>query len=203
MARPAIHDEAALLDATRSVVVSRGARAATIAAVAEAGRAPTGSIYHRFSSLDELLARAWVRAALRSHVCVVASRSADPVADVVACALAMFDFCLRERDDALLISSFRQADFADANLPPQVRDEIERVNEPLAEPLRDLARRALGRADRRSVDLLVLVTVDIPYGFARRALEAGTTPPPAHRRRLEAAVRAVIAADADAGGGGR
>lgn len=186
------HDEASLLDAARSVVIRRGARGATVAAVAAESRAPTGSIYHRFGSVDELLARAWLRAARRSHACVFVSQSEDAAGEVVAAALAMYDFCLRERDDAILLASFRQADFAHAGLPHELRAELERVNEPLADPFGELARRAFGRADRRALDLLVLATVDLPYGFARRHLEAGTKPPPADRARLAAAVRAAV-----------
>jgi AcrR family transcriptional regulator len=194
----ALHDEESLLDSARSVVLGRGLRGATVAAVAEASRAPTGSIYHRFASVDELLARAWIRAARRSQACALVPRSADPVADVVAAALAMYDFCLRERDDALLLASVRRADFAGARLPGDVRDELERVNRPLAEPLRELTRRAFGRADRRAIDLVLLAILDLPYGFARRHLEAGTTPPARHRRRLEAAVLAAIDEDGSA-----
>ena len=44
-----------------------GARALTIDAVTRATSAPVGSIYHRFRSIDELLARLWLRAAQRSQ----------------------------------------------------------------------------------------------------------------------------------------
>jgi AcrR family transcriptional regulator len=193
MARPARHDASALLDSARSVVAGRGVRAATVAALAQASGAPTGSIYHRFASVDEVLARAWLRAARRSQACVVAGRAGDPLGDVVASALAVYDFCLRERDDALLLGTLRRADFAGARLPDELRAELAAVNAPLQAPLRALARGAFGRADARAVDLVLLAVLDLPFGVARRHLEAGTSPPRGHRRRLEAAVRAVMA----------
>jgi hypothetical protein len=100
-----------------------------------------------------------------------------------------------EREDAVLLGSFRRADFAAADHGEQLRAELERVNEPVEEPLRELARALFGRADRTAVDLVLLALVDLPYGFARRHLDAGTMPPPARRGSLEAAVRAVLASD--------
>jgi AcrR family transcriptional regulator len=77
------------------VVVERGSRGATVEAIAESSGAPTGSIYYRFRSVDELLARLWIRAVRRTHELVREAASADPVETVVAGALALYDFCLR------------------------------------------------------------------------------------------------------------
>jgi len=195
MPKPSLHDEDSLLDAARAVVLGRGIRGATIAAVAAESGAPTGSIYHRFRSVDELLARAWIRAARRSQAGAFDSTAADPAERLVAGAHAIYDFCLRERDDALLLTSVRRADLAERKLPAALRAELDAVNAPLGPPLRALARDLFGRADRARVDLVVLLLVDLPYGFARRALEAGVPPPPTHRERLEVAVRAVLAAE--------
>ena len=61
MPRPQLHPTDAMLDAARDLVLRAGPRATTIEAIAEASGAPTGSIYHRFRSRDELLATLWTR----------------------------------------------------------------------------------------------------------------------------------------------
>jgi hypothetical protein len=54
-----------------------------------------------------------------------------------------------------------------------------------------LARSLYKRADRRARDLVLLALVDLPHGFAHRQLISGAAAP-ARRRRLPAAVRAVL-----------
>lgn len=192
MARPAIHTEDALLDSARAIVADRGVRAATVAAVRQASGASIGSIYHRFQSVDEILARAWIRAARRSHDAALAAMTDESCESVVAAALAMFDFCVASPDDAVLLSTFRRADFLGAELPARTRLELEHVNDPIAGRIPSLSRAVFGRADRLSIDLLLLAVTDLPSAFAHRHVEATTTRVGPYRRRLEAAVRALV-----------
>ena len=76
------------MNAARAVVLDRGARAVTIAAIAGASGAPTGSIYYRFRSVDEVLARAWMRAIRRVQEALLSSGRQEPVAAAVSGALA-------------------------------------------------------------------------------------------------------------------
>lgn len=193
----------AILDAARDVVVRDGARALTIDAVTRATAAPVGSIYHRFRSVDELLARLWLRAARRSQDAGLQAAAAlgerawdDPVEAAVTVALALYDFCVRERTDAILLASFRPADLLRLQLPAELATDLTTINESI-EPLIDRAARAcFGRANARTRDLVHLVLADMPYGFARRHVEAGLTPPPSRRAALGLAVRAVLSSAA-------
>ncbi len=181
MPRPQLHSENAILDAARGVVLERGARGATIGAIATASGAPTGSIYHRFASVDELLARLWMRAMRRVQ------REMIGAADPVAAALAVYDFCLSEREDALLLSSFRRDDFAAGELPADVRDELERLNDEIDPFIDTLTEQHTG-----SRDLVLLAIRDLPYGAALPHLRNRTIPPPERRTRLELAIRAAL-----------
>ena len=192
MPRRAIHTADALLDSARAVVVARGVRAATIAAVRDASGASTGSIYHRFQSVDEILARAWLRAARRSQEAALAARTEDAFETVVATALAMFDFCVDSPDDAVLLTTFRRTDFLNADLAPATRHEIECVNEPIAGRIRSLSRALFGRADQPHAELILIAVVDLPSAFAHRRNEAPNAPTRLYRARLEAAVRAML-----------
>lgn len=178
------------MDAARAVVLERGARAATIGAIASASGAPTGSIYHRFKSVDELLARTWMRAMGRVQEALLSGASEDPVEAAVAGALAVYDFCLREPEDALLAASFRVGDFAGGELSDAGRAALERLNSDVDPFLTGLAPRLGGRDQ---LDTALLAIRDLPYGAALAHIRNGTVPPAARRRRLEAAVRAVVA----------
>lgn len=190
--RRTLHTEDGLLDSARAVVVGHGVRAATIAALRDESGASIGSIYHRFGSVDEILARAWIRAARRSQDAALAAITDDPRESVVAAALALFEFCVANPDDAVLLSAFRRADFLDADLPEATRHDLEHLNDPVAGRLRTLSRGLFGRTDKPSIDLLVIALVDLPSAFAHRRVEARSASTLLYRGRLEAAVRAMI-----------
>src|SRR5258708_32412009 len=61
MPRPSRFSRQDILEASVLVAARAGPHALTMTAVAAAASAPTGSLYHRFASRDELLAEAWVR----------------------------------------------------------------------------------------------------------------------------------------------
>jgi AcrR family transcriptional regulator len=177
------------MDAARSIVLERGARGATIGAIAAESDAPTGSIYHRFQSLDELLARLWMRAIRRAQDAVLSADDADVLEAAVAGALAVYDFCLREPGDALLLSSFRLTDFDAVRLPERTRTELDHLNDEINQFFEAVARRLGGSA---RMDLALLAIRDLPYGAALPHIRDGTRPPRQRRERLESAVRAAL-----------
>jgi AcrR family transcriptional regulator len=200
MARPAVHSESAILDAARSLVLAEGARSTTVAAIAAASGAPKGSIYHRFASVDDLLAEMWIRAVRRSQGAFLeALEQADPVAAAVAGALAIHDFADRYPADARLLAALRREDLVATVDAPRLRRELDDLNRPLEVALADLARRLYGRASRANVERTVLAVVDLPQGAIRRHLLAGAALPRGLRAQLEAAVRAVLAAGTSGG----
>jgi AcrR family transcriptional regulator len=193
LARPRLHSQDAILDAARAVVLDGGARAATINAIAEASGAPKGSLYHRFTSLDDLLGEMWIRAVRRSQAAFLdALEGPDATEAAVAAALSLHDFAEREPADARLLAAVRREDLIEAVGAPRLVDELSALNRPLGRAIRDLARRLYGDARRDAVERTACAVVDLPIGATRRHLIAGTPLPPALRPQLEAAVRAAL-----------
>lgn len=191
----------AILDAAGEVVVTRGARGATVEAISREAGVPVGSIYHRFDSLTELLARTWLRAARRSQerALAVPVSPERPLESAVAVALAMYDHCLEQPQDTLLLDALGRAELLSMDLGA-LRGELEGVNERVEALMAGLARALFGRADARTRDLVLLALVDMPHGFAHRQLASGTRTP-ARRDRLPAAVQAVLSAQRGSAGG--
>jgi AcrR family transcriptional regulator len=182
----------AILDAAREVIVTRGARGATVEAIARQAGVPVGSIYHRFSSIDELLTRVWLRAVRRSqqHSLEVPVADEQPLASAQAVALAMYDHCLSEPLDTLLLDALSRTELL-AITAGELHDELESINAEIETMMARLARALLGTANRAARDLIVLALVDLPHGFAHRQLSSGRVTP-ARRERLPAAVTAVL-----------
>lgn len=186
MGRPRVHDDDAILDAARTLVIRSGTTAATVSAIAEASGAPMGSLYHRFGSRDALLSETWMRAVRRSQQPWLEALERTSARDgAVDAGLSIFDFCRSHFDDARLLV---------AGAPPELRAELRRINEPAVAALRVVAKRMWGHARAEDVELLLLATVDLPLGAVRRHLSSGTMPPVSLRAPLEAAVRAALKA---------
>jgi AcrR family transcriptional regulator len=194
MARPQLHPTDSILDAARGVVLDQGLGAATVAAIAQSSGAPVGSIYHRFGSVDHLLAEMWIRAVRRSQESFAeAAKHSDPLEAAVAAGLSVYDFCVEHPADGRLLLSYRPEDLASARIDPTQRAELVRLNDPVAAVVKDLARRLYGRVSRKALDRVLTVVFDLPQGAVRRPLGNGEKLMPQRREALEAALRAVIA----------
>jgi len=193
MPRPEIHPTGTMLDAARDLLLGKGARSATVEAIAEVSGAPTGSIYHRFGSRDELIARLWIRAVYRSQASFLAAMEReDPRGAAIAAAASILDFCEEHPEDAQLLAAFRREDLIRAMPEGPLSDELEALNRPLERAVVQLARRLYGSRSRAALDRTLLVTFDLPYGAARRYLIAGTPLPSGLRSDLIRAVEAIV-----------
>jgi AcrR family transcriptional regulator len=194
MARPDLHSGDAILDAARGLVLDHGAGAATIGAIARASGAPVGSIYHRFGSRDDMLARAWLRAARRAQRPFLAALDADgdPVDAATTAALSVFDFARAEPADSRLLVAVRLSDISAAPRAPDVVREVRELNRPVEDGLARLARRLFGRADRAAIQRTALACIDLALGAVRRHLVDDEVPPRSLRAPLERAVRASL-----------
>ncbi|MEJ2886381.1 helix-turn-helix domain-containing protein [Actinomycetospora aeridis] len=194
MGRAERHPAGSILDAARELVLADGVRAATVDRIVVASGAPKGSIYHRFGTLDDLLATMWLRAVRASQDRFLAALegSGDAVTVGGAAALTLYDFAREQPDDAALLITLRRED-----VDRGIRDEdlargLTTVNAPIERGVADLARRLHGRADREAVERTVLAVVDLPLGAIRRHLLARRPPPPELRDPLGRAVRAAL-----------
>jgi AcrR family transcriptional regulator len=187
------HPAGSILDAARDLVLGEGVRAATVDRIVVASGAPKGSIYHRFGTLDDLLATMWLRAVRDSQDHFLAALEGDDAAMVaVAAALSLFDFAREAPDDAALLVVLRREDVARHVRSEDLRRELGTVNGPLERGVEDLTVRLHGRATRTAVEQTVLAVVDLPLGAIRRHLVARRPPPVELRDPLARAVRAAL-----------
>jgi AcrR family transcriptional regulator len=187
------HPAGGILDAARELVLGEGLRAATVDRLVVTSGAPKGSIYHRFGTLDDLLATMWLRAVRASQARFLAAlEGEDAVTDAVAAGLSLFDFAREEPDDAALLVVLRPQDVGRQVRDEDLARELRTVNAPLERGLEDLTTRLHGRATPAAVQGTVLAVVDLPLGAIRRHLLARRPPPPDLREPLGRAVQAAL-----------
>ena len=194
MAPPRKHSTDGILDAARTLALTEGPRAVTVAAIARASGAPAGTLYHRFGSRDGILRAAWLRALARFQERYLdAAREPDPLEAGVAMAVAVVAFARTSRDDAQLLLAIRPRDLLDAGPDADFRERQAAINARIDDQLRRVTRALAGRADARALDAVLRAVVDLPYGAVRRHTRSETMPRWVERDVADAA-RQLLAA---------
>jgi AcrR family transcriptional regulator len=206
MARPRLHSIDALLDVAEQLVTSGDTTGLTLRSLATRAGASSGTIYHAFRSKEELLARLWLRAterlggtmeeALRS-VGQTASRGTAALDAVVGVAVAPVVFSRRYPASAQLFFTQRSDQLFSADLAADITASFDVQRKRFAELLVGLATAIWDRKDRFAVEAIAACVVDVPGGILRRALVERRDVDIATERRIEAAVRAILALPLD------
>ena len=193
MARPAKHDEIKILNAAASLVAASGPRAATITAISHAMGAPSGSIYHRFRSRDELLGRLWLtKARLFQDSCARALEKRDPRAAGLDAALSLPRTVRDDLEGARIMLLHRQQDFLAEGWPLEMQKEAQRLGEQAEAMLASITRRLFGRNTVSARQVASFAVLDLPIAAVRRYVRAGELPPPLVDELIAKAYTAVI-----------
>jgi AcrR family transcriptional regulator len=175
------------------LVAEHGPRKLTVAALAKAVGAPTGSIYHRYTSREELLAELWMDVVESFQNGFVAAL--DQAADVdgaVAAARFMSTWTREHMAEARLLLLHRRQDFVAGAWPPSLVERAAALEPQLGAALREFARRAFGRADRDVMARLRFALLDAPFGGVKPYVQAAKPPPASFDELVELTVRAVL-----------
>ncbi|MDA3629785.1 TetR/AcrR family transcriptional regulator [Saccharopolyspora sp. WRP15-2] len=171
MGRPPRHDADRLLDAAVELAAEAGPRGVTMAAVARAAGAPSGSVYHRFPDRTALLSELWLRTVTRFQDGFLAAVQAPPREAAVAAARHVLEWCREHPAEAdVLLAGPGAYGFAD--WPAEARERLEKGNAQVDEALGGLAER-LGRSGESGRARVFLAVVDLPLAVVRRHLGRG------------------------------
>lgn len=155
-----------ILDAAAQEVLRRGA-GATIGDIARRLGAPTGSIYHRFASREELFVRLWLRSVRRFHVAYLAAgEDPDPEGALLAMAASVATFTRDHQADAAAMTLFRQSRLVET-APESCRGEVEQVNVEIHRRLANLAELRYGAPTPRQLAYVRIASSEGPYGLVR------------------------------------
>lgn len=190
MGRPTLHPTEHLLDTAAALAAAQAPSRVTMAGVARAAGAPSGTLYHRFESRGALLGAVWVRTVRSFHDGYLqALRTERAVEGCVAAARYVVTWSRAHEPGARILLQ-GAGEMAAADWPASVREEAEGMRDEVDVALGRVARRIGGRR-RDTLERVVFATVDIPYALLRRHLEAGTLPADAEDL-VEVCVRALL-----------
>jgi AcrR family transcriptional regulator len=200
--RPRTHDLDSLLDVAEQIAGAAGPAGLTLRRLAAVASVSNGSIYHAFSSKEELLARVWARAArllLTLQNARVEAALANRVADeasaieaVAAVAVAPVDFAIDHPAAARLFFMQRRDQLVAQNLPAPVADELEAIQADFTRLLIRLAQARWARHDRIAVEAIATCVVDLPGGLMHRKLLTGIQVDSQAKAQIDTACRAIL-----------
>jgi len=177
MGRPRRYDEAQILEGAKHISAESGPQKLTIAAVAQRAGVPVGSIYHRYTSRDEILAAVWFDFVEAFQARWLAELEA---ADVVGAGLAAVhwacDWVRRHPREARLMLLHRREDFASERWPASYRRRAAQLARRAAAGVRQYAARLTGRAGAAQLRAVHFALVDLPTAALKRDVEAGVPP---------------------------
>ncbi|HSV41754.1 MAG TPA: TetR family transcriptional regulator [Nocardioidaceae bacterium] len=203
MARPRTNDLDTLLDVAEQLATAGDPSGLTLRRLAVEAGASNGSIYHAFTSKEELLAKVWIRAARRllteQHERIASAIDGAPTesqADdaVVVAALWPVEFATHNPSAARLFFGQRRDQlFSDDDLSPAVKEELDAIQAAFTQVLIMLARARWNRTDRIAVETIAACVVDLPGGLMQRKLATGAALDAQVAAQVEAACRAILA----------
>jgi AcrR family transcriptional regulator len=155
-----------ILDACAEEVLATGSDV-RIAGIARRLNAPTGSIYHRFGSREELLVRLWLRSVGRFHADYLASGDqADPESALLGMAECVVTFTCEHPQDAVAMTLYRQSRLA-LTAPESCREDVEHVNDRIHRRLAELTELRFPQPTERHKSLVRIAAAENPYGLVR------------------------------------
>lgn len=135
----------------------------SIATIAKQINGPSGAIYHRFRSREEILIQLWLRSISRFHIGFLA---ADPNAAIRASAYHVVSFCWQYPQDALAMTLYHHSKLVHA-VPTDLKNEVEHINDGINAAIGNLCQRRYGILSNQHREILTLAIVQTPYGIVR------------------------------------
>lgn len=164
MARPRRFTDDQILDTARDLLADPAIGRPPIAAISTASGIPTGSIYLRFASRDELLARLWLRSIRRFQTGLIhALNGPDPL---LAAAAYLPRYCRDHPTEARAMKMFHRDELLETG-PDDLRAAIATVNDDMNAALRAAVTTQFGTADEHAMDIASATVKAIPYGMVR------------------------------------
>ncbi|WP_280426219.1 TetR/AcrR family transcriptional regulator [Nocardia carnea] len=164
MARPRRFTDDQVLDAARDLLADPAITRPGIAAISAASGVHTGSIYVRFASRDELLARLWLRSIRRFQTGLIDALSGpDPL---LAAAAYLPRYCREHPTEARAMKMFHREELLGTG-PDDLRAAIATVNDEMNTAIHDAVTTEFGVADELGMAIATAAVKAIPYGLVR------------------------------------
>jgi AcrR family transcriptional regulator len=191
--RKALYGREQIARAALELVSTRGPQAVTVADIANEIGAPTGSIYHRYSSREQLLAELWMDVVEGfQRELVEALAPAVDVDGAVHAAQLMTRWTREHMREARLLLLYRRQDFMGEAWPAELVARAKALEPQIGAALKGFARRVLGKWDANTLIRVRFALLDAPFGAIKPYVQKNGPLPPILDELIAKTVRAVL-----------
>ncbi len=175
MVRKAQFDDNDFILAAIELISLGGPAAATMAAIAKCAGAPTGSIYHRFSSRSALLGSAWFHCIAAMTGDILPHLSLGHNDDAI---IALLQWTEANPAKARLIMLYGENDFIDGEIPTDLHKKLNGINKKLGTGLSALLQKKNKALSAANIALANFAIFDGPIAAMKPYLRARKPSPP-------------------------
>ena len=178
-----------MLAVAARIVADDGLQALTMKEVGRRLGAPSGSVYHRFPARGDLLAQLWIATAeaFQAEFIAALDRPGDGIEVAVAAGVGVVDWVRTHPNEAAVLLRHHR----DELLGHQHDAELASRASALVEALDRAIARTASRVQLRE-EVVLMATIDIPYGAVRRYVAAGAAVPADIERHVGAAIAEAL-----------
>lgn len=157
-----------IIDATMRIAARHGPNGATIARIARELRAPTGSIYYRFSSRSVLLGEVWLRAAEAFQAGFRAQlEQGDALAGGLAAVKSVPQWVCEHPEEARVLFLYRRSEFMNESWPRELTDRAEALRRDLQAGLEAFCDQVFGSHEPQQMRLATYALAEGPLAAVR------------------------------------
>ena len=189
MGRNPKFEDTHFISAAQEVIATDGLEGLNVLKIARQAGATTGSLYHRFASVEELAAMAWMEAAesFQSEFALALSE-APPAEAVLAGALVTPDWSRKNLTAARGLLRSSAATLKQQELPAPLQKRLGRLQSNLRRTILSFARRYESKASPERIELFQFLLADMPLAAVTPYLKRGELPPD----RVNSVIRTAI-----------
>lgn len=184
-----------IIEAATKVVVERGPSGASIANIAKATGAPTGSIYHRFTSRNAVLGEVWLKAAeayQAGFLELLYGFDQDPIENDELI-LYTPNRVRRNLGEARILMVHRREEFLSADWPRDIQARAQRLIAQFSEGHRYFCERICGRCNERTLSVVRYAVASAPVAAVKPYIERNQEPPALVDELVRETFRATVA----------
>jgi AcrR family transcriptional regulator len=174
MGRKAYFSNEQFIKAALKLIAEDGLGAVTVATLAKSINAPIGSVYHRFSSRELIMAELWLSCAENfQNGFLEILHKHDPI----QAALYTLRWVRENRLESRVLLLYRREEFMGSQWPDQVKERAIILLKSLNEGILDFTQITFGHISPENIEKVVFALIDTPLAAAKRYLEKKEVPP--------------------------
>ena len=173
MGRKAYFNSEEFIDSAIKIIAEEGLGALTIAGLATRVTAPVGSVYHRFSSRDALIAELWLN--------IIESFQGEWIKILQTDGRKAMLFCIEwvrnHPNEARVMLLYRIDDLTSGEWPEDMKERAHRLDDAMQKGVEAFTRKHFGRVTKENIDRTLYAIHDAPMGILRRYMRDNQMPP--------------------------